>query len=98
MTFNESNLDIVLEAIEENLHFCGEELSEPQNWNFKLNLPVQDVINKSPIESEKIRYTIKTLEAIGYIKFSNGNYSIIEGITPSGLKYLFSRLHNINFI
>ena len=98
MTFIESNLDIVLKAIEENLSFCGEELSEPQNWDFKLNLPVQDIIDKSPNETEKIKYTIKTLEVMGYIKFANGNYSVINGITSSGLKYMFSRLHNIEFI
>lgn len=98
MTFNESNLDIVLKSIEENLHFCGKELSEPQNWNLKLNLSVQDIINKSPSESEKIRYTIKTLEVMGYIKFSNSDYSIIDDITPSGLRYMFSRLHNIKLI
>ncbi len=98
MTFNESNLDIVLKSIEENLHFSGKEISDPQNWNLQLNLKVQDIINKSPNEAEKIRYTIKTLEMLGYIEFGYGDYSIIKTIMPNGLKFLFSRLHNINFI
>ncbi len=98
MTFNESNLDIVLRSIEESIHFSGEEISEPQNWNLKVNLAVQDIINKSPNEAEKIRYTIKTLEMIGYIEFAHCDYSVISGITPIGLKFLFLRLHNVNFI
>ena len=98
MTFNESNLDIVLRSIEESINFYGEEISKPQNWDFKLDLKIQDIINKSPNEAEKIRYTIKTLQMIGYIEFGNSDYSIISHITPSGLKFLFSRLHNINFI
>lgn len=98
MTFNGSNLDIVLRSIEESICFSGEELSEPQNWNLQLNLKVQDIINKSPNEAERIRYIIKTFEIIGYIEFGYGDYSIIKNITPNGLKFLFSRLHNINFI
>lgn len=98
MTFNESNLEIVLKSLEENICFSGEELSQPQNWNFQLNLKVQDIINKSPNEAEKIRYTIKTIEMLGYIEFEHGDYSVIKTITPNGLKFLFSRLHNINFI
>lgn len=35
---------------------------------------------------------------IGYIEFEHCDYSIISYITPIGLKFLFSRLHNINFI
>ena len=98
MTFNESNLDIVLRSIEESLHFSGEEISKPQNWDFKLNLKVQDIIDKSPNEAEKIRYTIKTLQMIGYIEFGHSDYSIISHVTPNGFKFLFLRLHNIDFI
>lgn len=97
MTFNKSNLDIVLSAIEEKLSFKGTNLSEPQDWNFQLDLKVQDIINKSPNESDKIRYVIKTLELLGYITFPHGNYSVISDITPKGLKLLFSKLHNIEF-
>lgn len=98
MTFNESNLTIVLNAIEEKLHFAGNNLSSPQDWNFQIGLSVQDVIDKSPKEADKIRYTIKTLEMFEYIKFKNGDYSIIDSITPKGLKYLFLKVHNIDFI
>ena len=98
MTFNESNLDIVLKSIEESIHFSGEEMSDPQNWNLKVDLPVQDIINKSPNEAEKIRYTIKTLEMIGYIEFGHGDYSTISHVTATGLKFLFLRLYNIKFI
>lgn len=98
MTFNESNLDIVLKSIEESLHFSGEDISDPQSWDLEVDLPVQNIINKSPNEADKIRYTIKTLEIIGYIEFGYGDYSVIKDISSSGLKFLFSRLHNVNFI
>lgn len=76
MTFNGSNLDIVLKAIEESMRFSDEELSEPQNWNLQLNLKVQDIINKSSNEAERIQYIIKTFEMMGYIEFGYGDYSI----------------------
>lgn len=98
MTFNKSNLDIVLKSIEEAIHFRGEDISNPQDWNLSVGLKVQDVISKSPQEAEKIRYTIKILETIGYIKFKTGDYSVIENITSSGLKFLFLKLHNIDLI
>lgn len=98
MTFNESNLDIVLKSIEESIHFSGDNISDPQNWNLKVDLAVQDIINKSPNEADKIRYTIKTLEMIGYIEFGHYDYSTIAHITSTGLKFLFLRLHNIKFI
>lgn len=98
MTFNESNLDTVLRSIEESIHFSGEEISDPQNWNLKVDLSVQDIINKSPNKAEKIRYTIKTLEMIGYIEFGHCDYTTISHITATGLKFLFLRLHNIKFI
>lgn len=97
MTFNTSNLEIVLSTIEENLEFQGDNIKEPQSWNLKLGLPVQKIIDKSPSEIEKLRYTIKALELFGYIQFSNSDYSIIDQITTKGLKLIFSYNHNIKF-
>ena len=98
MDFNKSNLTIVLDAIEEKLCFVGNDLSSPQDWNFQIGLPVQDIIDKSPKESEKIRYAIKVLEVLGYIKFKNEDYSVIDDITSLGLKYLFRSKYGIDFI
>lgn len=97
MVYQETCLEIVLNAIEEKLHLTGNDLSSPSDWNFELNLPVQDIINKSPKEADKIKYIIKTFEVMNYIKFKHGDYSIIENITSSGLKYLFFQLHEIDF-
>lgn len=65
MTFNSSNLEIVLSTLEENLKFQGDTIKEPKNWNLNLRLPVQKIIDKSPSEIEKLRYTIKALELFG---------------------------------
>lgn len=98
MDFNKSNLTIVLDAIEEKLHFCGNDLSSPKDWNLSIGLSVQDIIDKSPKEAEKIRYAIKVLEILDYIKFKNGDYSIIDGITPLGIKYIFRTKYGVDFI
>lgn len=97
MIYQETCLEIVLKSIEKNLCFTGNDLSKPTNWNLELNLSVQDIINESPKETDKIRYIIKTLECMNYIKFKQGDYSIIENITPNALKFIFSQLHKIDF-
>lgn len=98
MTFNRENMTLVLKEIEKNISFQGSDLSNPQDWNFKIDLPVEDIIKCSPNESDKIRYVIKIFETLEYITFENGNYSVIHYITNKGIKFLFSELHNIEFI
>lgn len=98
MTFNDTNLKTVLLAIEESISFNGDDITNPSKWDFKINLDVHSILNKSPNEKDKLRYVIKTLQLLGYIGFANSDYSLITSITPTGLKFLFKELHNIDFI
>lgn len=90
-------LETILKTIEEKLTFKGNDLSNPTDWNLELNLPVQEIINKSPKEIDKIRYIIKMLEIMDYIKFKHGDYSVIENLTANGFKFLVFQLHQIDF-
>lgn len=96
MKFNQSVLDHVLTQIENNLKFSGDDLKEPQSWNFKLDLKVEDVINSRANEAETIRYTIKVLSMLGYIQFAHCDYSVISGITEQGMKFILKRKYEIN--
>ncbi len=97
MYFIENDLKVVLEAIEESMTFTGDDIAEPQNWNLNVNVSVQELIDKEPEKANTIRYTIKVLEALGYIKFKQGDYLTITDITASGLKLIMSKLHQIEF-
>lgn len=59
---NQSNLDTILRSIEESIHLSGEEISDLQNWNLKLDLSVQNIINISPNEAEKSDIQLKLLK------------------------------------
>ena len=97
MTFNDSNLELVLSTIEENLHFDGEGIFDAKDWVLSLNLDIQDIINKSPNEVDKIKYIIKVMNQLGYLRFANNKHNIIEFITEKGYRFMFLRLHNIDF-
>lgn len=98
MTFNHESILVVLEEIEKAISFKGSDLSNPQDWNFELNLSIEDIIKRSPNESDNIRYVIKIFEMLGYITFKCSNFSIIQSITDKGIKFLFSEIHNVKFI
>jgi hypothetical protein len=97
MNFNETNLNFVLSSIEENLSFQGNNLKEAQDWNIKLNLPIKNLIDKKPETHDEIRFIIETLAYLDYIKI-NYQEGIINEITVRGLKFLYLRLHKIEFI
>ena len=96
MKFNQSVLDHVLTQIENNLKFKGEDLKDTQSWNFKLNLKVQDIIDSRVNEAETIRYTIKILSMLGYIRFAHCDYSVISDITEQGIRLILKRKYEVN--
>jgi hypothetical protein len=98
MTFNHESIIVILEEIEKAISFKGSDLSDPQDWNFELNLPVEDIIKRSPNESDNIRYVIKIFEMLGYITFKCDDFSIIQSVTDKGIRFLFSEIHNVKFI
>lgn len=97
MTFNEEDLQIVLKAIEEEIHFRNKNISSKTGWELSLNLKVEDLIRKYPEKEESILYTIKILDEFDYIKCDITNELIIGNITPHGLRFLLFRLYGINF-
>ena len=97
MLFKDYDLNSVLGAIEESMTFTGEDIANPSDWNLNVNVSVQELIDKEPEKANTIRYVIKVLETLDYIKFHTGDYSTITGITDKGLRLILSKLHQIEF-
>lgn len=97
MTFNESLFNSILKLIEENLSFEQDDICTPYGWSLKLNLKVQDILDKYPEEKNDIKYIIEVLNIMDCIKFASNDHSVIGGITLKGYHFIFSHLHNIEF-
>ena len=97
MQFKDYELNSVLQAIEDSMSFAGEDIANPTNWNLNVNVRVQKLIDQEPEKANTIRYIVKVLDSLGYISFSQCDYSTITGVTASGLKLIISKLHQIEF-
>lgn len=97
MTFNPTLFNNILYKIEKNLSFENEDISTPYGWNLKLNLKVQDIFDEYQGEETGIKYVLKVLYLMNCIEFAPNDYSTIGGVTPKGLQFIFSHLHNIDF-
>lgn len=97
MQFKDYELNSVLEAIEENMSFVGDNIANPTDWNLNVKVSIQELIDKEPEKANTVRYIVKVLDSLGYISFSQCDYSTITGVTASGLKLIMSKLHQIEF-
>lgn len=98
MIFNQSLFNSVLQLIEENLSFEEDGISTAHDWSLKINLKVQDIFDKYPGKENDIKYIVETLDIVGCIQFASNDHSVIGSITDKGYKFIFSYLHNIDFI
>lgn len=97
MKFNSQTYDFVIKAIEDNMTFDQKEydLKEYYAWQIKVNLSIQQLINARPDSKEEIMFIINTLRDLKYIVATEGDYSVINSITPDGCKLLFDRHYHI---
>lgn len=96
MTFNSSNLTDVCEFIEEKLHFCGNSITSPHDWDLTVDANIQELLNKHPNEVDKFRYVIKVLDYLDYIDLDT-NTGIIKTVKLNGYRFIFKQLHNVIF-
>lgn len=97
MTFNPTLFNNILYKIEKNLSFENEDIYTPNGWNLKLNLKVQDMFDEYQGEETGIKYILEVLYLMNCIEFAPNDHSTIGGVTPKGLQFIFSHLHNIDF-
>ena len=97
MNFDSTIFTDILKTLEENISFIGDNISNSQDWNFKLDLSVRTIIDKYPGKSNEVKYVIAILEQMEYIKFAINDTSTIVTLTPKGYKFIFKQLHNIDF-
>jgi len=87
----------LLAAIEDRLEFISNGLKEPQSFDFKCSIDIQEVYNKlnsnNQYQLDDIKYCIALLKKFDYVDVSNG---FINRITPNGYKFILSQLHGIN--
>jgi|GEM_PF-5515348 len=97
MTFNSQTYDFVIKAIEDKMTFNQNEsnLKDCRTWEIKINLPIQQLINARPDSKEEIMFIIKTLRDFKYITTTNGDYSVVNSITPDGCKFLFDKHYHV---
>ena len=97
MYFDQTLFNNILKVIEEKLSFSEDNITSVHGWNLQLKLNVQEIFDKFPGNTDDIKYILKVLDLMDCIKFETNNPSTIDNLTPKGLKFLFSRLYNIDF-
>lgn len=94
MNFKLELLKQLLTSIESKLTFSVEGVKEPQSFDIKCYIDIEELIQKySKISSEdEVKYCLALLKQFGYINISNG---FISNVTPEGLKFMAKVLHDM---
>ena len=97
MSFNNTLFRELLTLIETRTTFTVSGVKEPQCFDFKCCIDIEELfstMNKTSerYKMEEFKYCIALLRQFDYIKISNGS---IIGFTQNGYKFLLSTLHNI---
>lgn len=99
MTFNSTLFKELLTLIETRVKFTRDGLIEAQCLDFECNIDAEELLKSMNKTNERykmdeFKYCLAVLKHLDYIKISSGS---INGITPSGLKFIMSQLHGIEF-
>ena len=97
MFFDRTLFNNILKFIEGKLSFSEDNITNVYGWNLQLKLNIQELFDEFPSGNDDIKYILKVLDLMDCIKFEVNNPSTIDNLTPKGLKFLFSYLHNIDF-
>lgn len=96
-SFNTELFRELLNTIEYNIKFSVDGITEPQSFDLKCKMNINDIfilLNKTSnrYKLDELKYCLSILREFDYIHITEGS---IDGITRNGLKFIISTLHGI---
>lgn len=96
-SFNTDLFRELLNTIEYNIKFSVDGITEPQSFDLRCKLDINDIFslfnkNGERYKLDDLKYCVSILREFDYIHITEGT---IDGITRNGLKFIISTLHGI---